>query len=499
MSPSSAHADRDEVVLVYPPTGWEDPRVVLPPLSLLTLVPPLREVGLRATVLDVRKDPAWRRTLEDRIATGRVLAVGISSMTGPQIHGGLDAARVTRAADPSVPIVWGGVHASLVQESTLRHALVDAIVVGEGDRSLPALACALRDTGGLAAVPGVGVLDDSHRPHVEPEPPRTPLDEMALPQYDAVDLTRYRSTLFGTPATSLPFVTSRGCPYRCTYCYNRVFDKRRWRAMSAPRARSAFEEIHQRYGARDIFLLDDEFFIDIQRVRQFAEEMRSSTVEFRFHNANCRVGEVLRFTADDLSSIVAAGFRQMFVGVESGNDEVLDRMEKDHTVADVLEANRRLATTDLVPAYSFMAGLPFERVDQVHDTLHLMERLVRDNPNARILPLSIYSPFPGTPLFETCLSMGFTAPEDLEGWTRVRYDRNNFPGFTADDSRFIEDAHYLSGFLDGRTFRTVSMRFAALRGWVGAVVRLRARHRLWRVRPLMALRRWLRQRSRAPS
>ena len=497
MTRAIAHADRDEVVLVYPPTGWEDPRVVLPPLSLLTLVPPLVAEGLRATVLDVRKDPAWRDTLASRIAGGRVLAVGISSMTGPQIHGGLDAARVARAADATVPIVWGGVHASLVQESTLRHALVDAIVVGEGDRSLPALARALRETGELAGVPGVGVLDEAGRPQVEPEPPRTPLDDMALPQYDAVELSRYRSTLFGTPETSLPFVTSRGCPYRCTYCYNRVFDKRRWRAMSAPRARSAFEEIHARYGARDIFLLDDEFFIDIQRVRQFAEHMRGSPVAFRFHNANCRVGEVLRFTAEDLTSIVAAGFRQMFVGVESGNDEVLDRMEKDHTVADVIEANRRLAGTELVPAYSFMAGLPFERVEQVHDTLHLMERLVRDNPNARILPLSIYSPFPGTPLFETCLSMGFSAPDDLEGWTRVRYDRNNFPGFTADDSRFIEDAHYLSGFLDGRTFRTVSMRFGALRSWVGAAVRLRARHRAWRFRPLMALRRWLRQRSRA--
>ncbi|MFN7955126.1 MAG: radical SAM protein [bacterium] len=484
-------------MLVYPPTGWEDPRVVLPPLSLLTLVPPLVREGLRATVLDVRKDAAWRETLAGRVRTGRVLAVGISSMTGPQILGGLDAARVTRDVDPSVPVVWGGVHPSLVPDSTLRHDLVDAIVVGEGDRSLPALANALRNGHSLTEVAGVGVLDGSGEPRVTPEASRTPLDEMAIPQYDAVDLTRYRSTLFGSPARSLPFVTSRGCPYRCTYCYNRVFDRRRWRAMSAHRARTVFEEIHARFGARDIFLLDDEFFIDIQRVREFTEEIRRSSVPFQFHNANCRVGEVLRFTDDDLAGICASGFRQMFVGVESGNDEVLDRMEKDHTVQDVLDANRRLAATELVPAYSFMAGLPFERVEQVHDTLALMERLVRENPKARILPLSLYSPFPGTPLFETCTSLGFQAPTDLESWTRIRYDRNNFPGYTAADSRFLEDVHYLSGFLDGRTFRTTSLGLAPLRAWLGRTVRWRARHRRWGGRVLMTLRRWRRERIRA--
>lgn len=499
MPQTTPRRDRDEIVLVYPPTGWEDPRVVLPPLSLLTLVPPLLHEGFRATVLDVRQDRSWRETLASRLRTGRVLAVGISSMTGPQILGGLEAARVTRDNDPGVPVVWGGVHPSLVPDSTLAHPLVDAIVAGEGDRSLVALACALRDGAPLAGVPGVGVLDDARVPQVAPEPPRTPLDEMAIPQYDAVDLTRYRSTLFGSPARSLPFVTSRGCPYRCTYCYNRVFDRRRWRAMSAPRARAAFEEIHARFGARDIFLLDDEFFIDIQRVRDFTAEIRSAAVPFRFHNANCRVGEVLRFSDDDLTAIGAAGFRQMFVGVESGNDEVLDRMEKDHTVADVLEANRRLAPTEVVPAYSFMAGLPFERVEQVHDTLALMERLVRENPKARILPLSLYSPFPGTPLFETCTAMGFEAPSDLESWTRVRYDRNNFPGFTTADSQFLEDAHYLSGFLDGRTFRTTSLRLAPLRAWLGATVRWRARHRRWGVRLLMAVRRWRRRSVRAHS
>jgi hypothetical protein len=126
-----------------------------------------------------------------------------------------------------------------------------------------------------------------------------------------------------------------------------------------------------------------------------------------------------------------------------------------------------------------------------------MERLVRENPKARILALSVYSPFPGTPLFETCRSMGFTAPDDLESWTSIQYDRNNFPGFTEADSRFIEDAHYLSGFLDGRTFRTTSLRLGPLRELLGATVRWRARHREWRLRTLMALRRWIRRRTSA--
>lgn len=174
-----------------------------PPHSVLSLSSYLKAHAARhrVVVLDQRLDADWRATLVRELAAGPLL-VGISSMTGVQLHHALAIARLVRAHSPATPIVFGGVHVSLLPEQSLQSALVDMAVVGEGEVPLLALVEALealeaRDPRRLAAVPGLAHKVDGR---IVVNPPAEPPDLSTLPadRFDGVPLERY---IFASPSS----------------------------------------------------------------------------------------------------------------------------------------------------------------------------------------------------------------------------------------------------------------------------------------------------------
>jgi anaerobic magnesium-protoporphyrin IX monomethyl ester cyclase len=123
-----------DVVLFFPRTDYMERGglSVHPPLSVLYPAATLRAGGHSVRVLDQRVEPQWRRTLISELRS-RPMCLGISAMTGRQIHWGLAAARVAREQAPDVPIVWGGVHASLLPAQTVTSEVADYVVAGEGE------------------------------------------------------------------------------------------------------------------------------------------------------------------------------------------------------------------------------------------------------------------------------------------------------------------------------------------------------------------------------
>ena len=136
-----------DVILIYPRTLWDIKNVTTRlPLATLYIGTVLREHGFAVQVIDQRVDENWPSTLRDALRE-RPLWVGISSMTGRQIHWGLQSAQIVRDVDPAIPIVWGGVHPTILPDQTLAHPLVDLVAVGEGEITALELSQALRDEG----------------------------------------------------------------------------------------------------------------------------------------------------------------------------------------------------------------------------------------------------------------------------------------------------------------------------------------------------------------
>jgi radical SAM superfamily enzyme YgiQ (UPF0313 family) len=144
-----------DVVIVEPKTGFLDYASKRLPLGVMSVAGMIRSKGFKVKIIDQRIDPhGWKKELEYCV-NQNPLFVGISSMTGTQINHALKAASVVRNIDEKIPIVWGGVHPSLMALQTIEHPLVDVIVMGEGERSASQLADAYKNNIPLENIPSI--------------------------------------------------------------------------------------------------------------------------------------------------------------------------------------------------------------------------------------------------------------------------------------------------------------------------------------------------------
>jgi anaerobic magnesium-protoporphyrin IX monomethyl ester cyclase len=424
-------------------------------------------------------------------------------MTGRQIHWGLEASRIVRDAAPAVPVVWGGVHPTILPEQTLAHPLVDVVAVGEGEMSALELTQALRERGTPDAgretnltptvIGAIAGLVWAHEGRVIRNVPRyyTPMDEWPLLDYSLVDVESY--ILSEVPGErSLQITTSRGCPFHCGYCYLTVVpDGRRYRAERPERTVERIERLLRDFDLNAIHIIDDEFFTRRDRARRVCELILERGIEVTLRT-NCRVDYIDRMSLEDLQLFRKAGFKHLYLGAESGNDRVLEFIQKDITREQIVRVNRKLRTVGIAPKFSFMGGFPTETVDEVKDTIRLMAHLVRDNPHAYTTPVQLYSPYPGTDLYDYCVAQGMPVPQDLEGWAESGWEHIDYSWLTPDQEAFLQRAAYFTFFLDGKTVpestRSAPLRLIAkLYGWL---VRARISLDFYAAMPEVGLIKW---------
>jgi radical SAM superfamily enzyme YgiQ (UPF0313 family) len=165
-------------------------------------------------------------------------------------------------------------------------------------------------------------------------------------------------------------------------------------------------------------------------------------------------------------------------------------------VDDIRTANRRLGAAKIASKFTFMTGYPGETLAQTRQTLDLMLDLVRENRYARVTPLHLFAPYPGTDLYDESVTKGYTPPVDLEGWAHVNFHNLRLPWIDADRSKKLERASVATYFLDGRTVpeyfsKSWFMKTAAK--IYGAVVRFRAARFFFSFMPELALFEWVRK------
>jgi radical SAM superfamily enzyme YgiQ (UPF0313 family) len=432
----SERAPSKTVILVYPNTGIDVAGVsVFLPLSVIFLASALREEGFWPRVIDMRVDTKWQERLR-RAAEEGPLYVGISAMTGKQIHWGLKAAALVRGVNPDIPIVWGGTHASVLPDETLQDEHVDAVVVGKGETLASVIARKItnKDTEVSGRVFRETPLESGIQP------------DLAIPlDYEHIELDTYLTPIV-QEVRGLAHVTSRGCPHKCGYCYNRAVHSARWTASPPGAVIEQLERI-SRTGVSGVLFFDDNFFVSRQRVEEIAKGIIDKKLNVTI-KADCRADYLTRYSDAFLALIKKAGFELLYIGAESGSDRMLEVMHKGVDVGGLLRANERLRAVGIRPHYSFMAGLPGERIADMRATVRLMERLKQDHPGAYLSPVKAYVPYPGTDLFEAARGRGFSPPSTLEGWSAYDWNNRPSPWLTRAEARFVEKMIYVSAGLD---------------------------------------------------
>ncbi|MBI4457063.1 MAG: B12-binding domain-containing radical SAM protein [Acidobacteria bacterium] len=440
------------IVLVYPTTGMDLFGInVGLPLAVLYLGTVLDRARYEVRIVDQRLARRFDEELHRTVDTN-TLMVGISSMTGTQIRGGLLAARIVRDISPQTPIVWGGVHPTLCPESTLRDPHCDIVVRGEGEATVVDLAHCLCIGGNLDTVAGIGYKQDGALRFTAARPMIKPLDSIPSPNYDLLDMNPYFTSAPSTGQRQLQIVTSRGCPYNCEFCYNLEFNEKKYRFQSAERVVREIEYLINRFGIEALFVEDDYFFGSKKRVEQICDLLIERGIQILIQ-APCRVDFLDRTDEVLMAKMKRAGFRELWVGIETGSPRRMQEIMKRNTLEQVLAVNKKLADAQLYVKYGFMTGFPGEDRQETLQTVDFIFKLLGENPHAGVAPIAIFTPYPGTDLYHKCVDQfGFAPPGTLQQWSNFHFGMNNNTFLSEEQRNFLTKINVMSKFFERKAF-----------------------------------------------
>lgn len=288
-----------------------------------------------------------------------------------------------------IPVVLGGPHVSVAKGAVFNDSQLDYAVKKEGEYGLLGLLNAMNkgkddfsDISNLIWKRNGEIVENKDMPFIDN------LDEIPFPDYSLFEIEKYVSTQLRTTA----IITSRGCPYRCTYCSTLLSMGRNFRKRSAE---NVFSEIKQRYdeGYREFDINDDCFSLDIERANKIFDLVIDSGLSMRF---KCYNGfRVDRITPELLSKMKKAGFYYLAFGCESGNQQVLDNIKKSITLDQVRRAVRLSREAGIDCCVNFIIGHPTETYAQALDTLNFAKSL-----HCNYVNFSNLIPYPGTEAYD---------------------------------------------------------------------------------------------------
>jgi radical SAM superfamily enzyme YgiQ (UPF0313 family) len=434
---TEAGAARKRILLIYPQLG---PHALIPqaPLSLLSICPNLENAGFVPVIIDTRVEADYKEKIKKELPDS--LFVGITSMTGLQIQYALQIATFIRRLDPKKVIVWGGIHATILPEQTLQDPRVDIVVAGEGEEVVVELADCLFSNGDLRTVKGIYFHDEHGSVVFTGQRPFLDMNKVKMPSWHLVDVTKY---------SEIGIQTARGCPFRCRFCFNYLYNGRKWRAKDADIVIEELRVLKKRYNVGHIVFYDDNFFSNLKRVKYLCEKIIENNLDIKW-STTCRADILARRVDAAFADLMKkAGIHILFVGSESGSQRILsDIINKQITIKDILGMARITHEYNLRVHTSFMAGLPGETEQERLMTFDLMDRIKEINPDIYITAICIYTPYPGNPLFDEIISeRSFKPPQSLEEWAQLTFFNCRLPWLTSEDCSMLENLAFISRFV----------------------------------------------------
>lgn len=354
-----------------------------PPLGMLYVASFLRENGLDVKVYDGTFQ-SGRESYRELIKKSRPDWVGIYATN--IVHD--LALKMGEIAKSYGAKVMAGGPDPTINAGEYLDAGIDVVVLGEGE--LTALDVVKNWTGesgkeikGTATRSGSGINIAPRRKSIKD------LDSIPLPARDLLDMTSYLSMWKKHHKVSMvSMITSRGCPYGCTWCSKAIFG-RSFRQRSVDNVMDEVNLLKQEYGPDRIWFADDILTMRKKWVLDFTEAMRSVEVDFE-----CLARADL-LDEDVVNGLKSAGCTRIYLGVESGSQKVLDAMNKSTTVDQVRTASKLMKSKGIEQYWFIMYGYPGEELDDLLKSFGLLQELLPEKYG-----MTVAYPIPGTAFFE---------------------------------------------------------------------------------------------------
>lgn len=372
------------------------------------------------------KDPYKR--IGEYLSTGEFRYVGFSVMPGPQLKQAIPFARQIRQDFPGIIMIWGGYFATNQHKVVLGSGYIDFVINGPGDHAFPALLDALENRQPYTGVRNLIYVESGK---IIKTPKEDLIDQSTLPPlpYDKLDGIYPIPTYLGRTylgKKTLAYHSSVGCPFTCSFCAVVPIYEARWKAKPAEQVYRDVKYIRDKWGADAIEFHDNNFFVSEKRVVEFARLIGKEKMVWWGEG---RIDTIHKYSDETLALMRESGCKMIFFGAETGNDEILKKMDKGGTQsgAQIRAFAARMKKFDIIPEYSFVLGTPAETPEKVmqyiDQDIAFIKEIKTINPDTEIV-IYTYSPVPteGSDLFQKTLDTGFRFPDKLEEWISPRWE-----------------------------------------------------------------------------
>lgn len=325
--------------------------------------------------------------------------VGFSVSVGGIIYEAIAQSIEFKRLDPSIKVVWGNVHPSMLPEQTLAEDYVDYVVIGPGEYTMLELVDHLekRQPSDLSSINGLAFKND-RKVIINPDRPFIQnLDELPDPAWHLVPMEDYWEKSLNT---------SRGCPSKCIFCYNPPFHKGQLGEFSAERIVSQMETLKKSYDVPLFRFFEDDFCHNRPRLHRFCKLVIEKKMKIRW-DCDARAG----LTEEDVRLMKQSGCASVGFGVESGSPRLLKFIRKTAKLEDIKQTFKLLVKYKILPKLYLISELPTETVADFEATKNLIKEL--GNPPYQYVS---FLPYPGTELYNYCIARGLEPPKTTEEW-----------------------------------------------------------------------------------
>jgi anaerobic magnesium-protoporphyrin IX monomethyl ester cyclase len=363
------------------------------------------------------------KKIESYLNTGEYKYLGFTVMPGPQLRQAILAAKAVKQKYPYTKMIWGGYFPSNQPESVLYSGYVDFIINGPGDHAFPTLIDALENGQPYEFIKNL--IYQAPDGKISKTAKEDLIDQDSLPAlpYDKLNefynIPKFLGKTYLGEKT-MAYHSSIGCPFTCSFCAVVPIYEARWKAKSAQMVYNDVKYIKDKWGATAIEFHDNNFFVSEKRAVDFSRLIEPENMTWW---GMARIDTMSKFKDSSLAAIRAAGCKCIFFGAESGNNAILEQMDKGGTQTgeQILEFAERLKKFDIIPEYSFVLGTPAPTPEQVMAQIEFeidfIKKVKAVNPKTEII-IYTYSPVPteGSELYKQVLASGFKFPQTLEDW-----------------------------------------------------------------------------------
>jgi len=397
-----------KICLISPPYNSAVKSVVgvsSPPLGLAYIASMLRQ-SHEVKIVDSNILNYTIRDVERELRSFNPDVVGITSVT-PSIYEAYKVAETAKKVREDCKVVLGGPHATFMPRQTMEECkYIDIIVKGEGEETTRELIENIEKGAPLSEVKGITFREKNEIIDTEPRLFIKNIDNIPFPSRDLLPIHLYKFN--GVKYTTM--LTSRGCPFKCSFCSSSRLFGGYWRGRSPENVLEEMKTVYEEYGIRNIEFIDDTFTLNQERAEKICDEIIKQGWDISW-GASSRADTLSRRLAEKMKK---AGCWIIYLGIESGSQKILDAIGKRITLEQVKKAVKILKDAGIQVLGSFIIGFLQDTKETIKETIKFAKSLSLDYAQ-----FSILTPYPGTPIFDYAKKHGMLLTEDWSKYTGI--------------------------------------------------------------------------------